>query len=46
MADQAELAFIKSFVSILAPHPLVYPDDYQQPPENTLKRLPVIPVRT
>lgn len=43
MSDQAELAFIKSFVSILAPIPPVYPDDYQQPPENRLKKLPIIP---
>lgn len=45
MAEQAELAFIKSFSSNLATLPLQYPDDYAQPPQNSLKRVPVLQVR-
>ena len=45
MAEQAELAFIKSFSSNLATLPLQYPDDYAQPPQNSLRRVPVLQVR-
>ncbi|OBZ67792.1 Ubiquitin [Grifola frondosa] len=44
MAEQAELAFVKSFVNNLSSHPVVYADDYQQPPENSLKKVPVLQV--
>lgn len=44
MADQAELAFIKTFVNNLSSQPVVYPNDFQQPPENTLPRVPILQV--
>jgi hypothetical protein len=45
MADAAEIAFINTFVRTLGAQPVVYPDDYCQPPENSLKRVPILPVR-
>ncbi|KAI0078639.1 hypothetical protein K474DRAFT_1660258 [Panus rudis PR-1116 ss-1] len=44
MADQAELAFIKNFTNNLSAQPVTFPDDFQQPPENRLKKVPVLPV--
>ncbi|KDQ50374.1 hypothetical protein JAAARDRAFT_42163 [Jaapia argillacea MUCL 33604] len=44
MAEQAELAFIKNFINTIGAAPVVYGDDYQQPPSNSLKRIPVLPV--
>ncbi|CDO71121.1 hypothetical protein BN946_scf184844.g125 [Trametes cinnabarina] len=44
MADQAELAFVKSFVNTLSSQPVIYPNDYQPAPENELKRVPVLPI--
>jgi hypothetical protein len=45
MADQAELAFARTFVATLGSLPVHYPDDYVQPPSNALRKLPVVPVR-
>ncbi|KAJ7512859.1 hypothetical protein B0H11DRAFT_2302651 [Mycena galericulata] len=42
MAEQAEVAFLRVFVNTLATQPVTYPDDYQQPPQNSLKRVPVL----
>jgi ubiquitin-like protein 4 len=44
MAEQAERAFVTSFLSTLSTQPVTYADDYQQLPENSLKRVPVLPV--
>ena len=44
MAEQAEIAFIKTVASNLGNIPVNYPDDYQQPPSNWLKKVPIIPV--
>ncbi|GLB42371.1 putative ubiquitin homologues [Lyophyllum shimeji] len=44
MADQAELAFVKTFVNTISSQPVTYSNDYQQPPENSLKKLPVLPI--
>lgn len=44
MADQAELAFAKTYLNTLGRQPVTYADDYQQAPENWLKRVPVLPV--
>ena len=44
MAEQAELAFVKSFVNALGTQPVVYSNDYQQAPENELRKVPVLPV--
>ena len=45
MAEQAEVAFVKNFANSLSVQPVTYPDDFQPPPENYLKRVPVLPVR-
>ncbi|KAF5344024.1 hypothetical protein D9758_012896 [Tetrapyrgos nigripes] len=44
MAEQAEIAFIKTFTNTISSQPVAYPDTYQQPPTNSLKRVPVLPV--
>jgi len=44
MAEKAEAAFVKSFLNILSNQPVTYADDYQQPPQNSLKRVPVLPI--
>lgn len=45
MADtQAELAFAKTYLNTLARQPVTYADDYQQSPQNSLKRVPILPV--
>ncbi|KAF7318831.1 Ubiquitin-like protein [Mycena chlorophos] len=42
MADQAEAAFLRVYINTLASQALVYADDYQQPPANSLKKVPVL----
>ncbi|KAG9221610.1 hypothetical protein CCMSSC00406_0005523 [Pleurotus cornucopiae] len=42
MADQAEVAFATTFLNTLSTQPVTYADDYQQPPENSLRRVPVL----
>ncbi|KAG2117263.1 uncharacterized protein F5147DRAFT_671956 [Suillus discolor] len=44
MADQAELVFVRSFVKVIGAQPIVYSDDYNQPPQNSLKKVPILPV--
>ncbi len=44
MSEQAELAFVKSFANALSSQPVVYANDYQQAPENELKKVPVLAV--
>ncbi|KAL1948863.1 hypothetical protein VTO73DRAFT_10669 [Trametes versicolor] len=44
MSEQAELAFVKSYVNTLSSQPVVYGNDYQTAPENELKRVPVLPI--
>ncbi|KAH9940328.1 ubiquitin-domain-containing protein [Amylocystis lapponica] len=44
MSDQAELVFVKAFTNSLASQPVTYGDDFQQPPENSLKKIPILPV--
>jgi len=44
MADQAEQAFVKTFLNTLSTQPIAYADDYQQPPESWLKKVPVLPI--
>ncbi|KAG6860499.1 hypothetical protein C0995_010485 [Termitomyces sp. Mi166 len=44
MAEQAEEAFIRTFLSTLSSQTVVYPDDYQQPPSNSLRKVPVLPI--
>lgn len=45
MAEQAETAFVKTYLSTITNQPITYGDDYQQPLQNSLKRVPVLPVR-
>ncbi|KAI0261243.1 hypothetical protein BC834DRAFT_845685 [Gloeopeniophorella convolvens] len=44
MAEQAELAFVKSFVNILASQPVTFDNDFQEQPERTLKKIPILQV--
>ncbi|KAI0302389.1 hypothetical protein B0F90DRAFT_1714397 [Multifurca ochricompacta] len=44
MSDQAELAFVKGFANILASQPVTFDNDFQEQPEKTLKRVPVLQV--
>lgn len=44
MSDQAELAFVKNFTNILASQPVTFDNDFQEEPEKTLKRVPVLQV--
>ncbi|RDX51782.1 ubiquitin-domain-containing protein [Lentinus brumalis] len=44
MSEQAELAFVKSFVNAISSQPVVYRNDYQPAPENELRKVPVLPI--
>lgn len=44
MAEQAETVFVRSFLNNLSNQPITYGDDYQQPLQNSLKRVPVLPI--
>ncbi|KAJ3555807.1 hypothetical protein NM688_g2374 [Phlebia brevispora] len=44
MADQGEVAFVKAFAEGLSSQPVTYPDDFQPPLENYLKKVPTLPV--
>jgi len=45
MSGQAEHTFVKAFVNILASQPVTFDDDFQEQPEKTLKRVPIVQVR-
>jgi hypothetical protein len=45
MSGQAEHTFVKAFVNILASQPVTFDDEFQEQPEKTLKRVPVVQVR-
>jgi len=45
MAEQAELAFARTFLNTLSTQPVTYSNDYQQPLENSLKRVPIFPIQ-
>lgn len=45
MADSAELAFVKNHLNTIGSLPIQYSDDYQQPSQNSLRKIPIIPVR-
>lgn len=44
MAEQAEFVFVRTFLNNLSNQPVTYGDDYQQPLQNSLKRVPVLPI--
>ena len=46
MSGQTEHEFVKAFVNILASQPVTFHDDFQEQPEKTLKRVPVVQVST
>lgn len=43
---QAEQAFARTFLGLLSRQPITYNDDYHQPLESSLKRVPVLQVST
>ena len=45
MSEQAELAFVKNYVNILSAQPVTFSNDHQVPPEESLKKVPVLQVR-
>ena len=45
MSGQAEHTFVKAFVNILASQPVTFDDDFQEQPEKSLKKVPVVQVR-
>ncbi|KAJ7243968.1 ubiquitin-domain-containing protein [Mycena rebaudengoi] len=44
MSDQAEVAFLRTYLNTLGSQPVTYADDYQQPPANSLRRIPVLQI--
>ncbi|KAJ3479080.1 hypothetical protein NLI96_g9317 [Meripilus lineatus] len=44
MSEQAELAFVKNYVNILSAQPVTFANDHQVPPEESLKKVPVLQV--
>ena len=40
----AEATFLKSLIGIIANQPISYPEDFRAPPEQSLRRIPVVPV--
>ena len=44
MAEDAERTFARTFLNMLSTQSITYSDDYQQPPELSLRRVPVLPV--
>jgi len=44
MAENAELAFVKNHLNVIGSLPVQFPDEYQQPPSSSLKKIPIIPV--
>jgi UV excision repair protein RAD23 len=44
MSGQAEHEVVKAFVNILATQPVTFHDDFQEQPEKTLKKVPVLQV--
>ena len=45
LATMAEQIFVQNLLTTLSTQTVTYGDDYQQPPENSLKKVPVLPVR-
>lgn len=43
--DQAEQAFVKTFLNTLSSQPVTYADEYQQSPELSLRKVPVLPIQ-
>ncbi|KAF8814664.1 hypothetical protein BYT27DRAFT_7205615 [Phlegmacium glaucopus] len=43
-SENAERTFARTFLNTLSTQPIIYPDNYQQPPEQSLRRVPVLPI--
>jgi ubiquitin-like protein 4 len=46
MSAQAEAAFVRTYLNTIGSQSVTYADDFQQAPEATLKKVPLLPVRT
>ncbi|KAF7344366.1 Ubiquitin-like protein [Mycena sanguinolenta] len=44
MADQAEVAFLRVYLNTLTAQPIIYTNEYQQPPQNSLKKVPILQI--
>jgi len=44
MAEDAERIFARTFLNVLSTQSITYSDDYQQPPELSLRKVPVLPI--
>ncbi|KAJ7185345.1 hypothetical protein C8R46DRAFT_880843 [Mycena filopes] len=44
MADQAEQAFLRVYISTLTSQRVVYNDDYQQPQHSSLQKVPILQI--
>jgi len=44
MAEEAERSFARTFLNMLSSQPITYSDDYRQPPELSLRKVPVLPI--
>jgi len=44
MATDAEKSFTKTLLNTLGTQPVIYSDEYQQPPQNFLKKIPILPI--
>ncbi|KAF8992643.1 hypothetical protein BDZ89DRAFT_1086129 [Hymenopellis radicata] len=40
----AENTFVNTYIRTISSQPVTYPDNYAQPPSNSLKRIPVLPI--
>jgi len=44
MAEDAERSFARAFLNMISMQSITYSDDYQQPPELSLRKVPVLPI--
>jgi len=44
MAEQAEVTFARNLFGTISTQPVVYLDDYQAAPHDTLRRIPILPL--
>ena len=44
MADSGEVAFVKTHLANIGALAVQFPDDFQQPPATSLRKLPIMPV--
>ena len=44
MAEEVERTFARTFLNMLSTQSITYSDDYRQPPELSLRKVPVLPV--